>query len=163
MTARLVLRNSAGEVVAYALIDAADEEWLSQWRWHMDDERGYVARKEGRRGNQRKVYLHRQILGLKRGDPRMGEHRNRNRLDNRRANLRIAVRGDLDNKQNLDPYSTNTSGYRGVTRRGSGWVAQCTVNYKNHYLGYYQTPEEADYVVRAFRAKHMPFSEEASG
>ena len=159
--ARLPLHSKSGKVVAYALIDAADDEWLSQWRWYRDDVRGYVVRQEGGRKNRRKVYLHRQILGLKRGDPRMGEHRNRNRFDNRRANLRIATRGDLDNKQNLDPYSTNTSGYRGVTRSGNGWVAQCTLNYKHHYLGYYRTPEDADAAARAFRAEHMPFSEDA--
>ena len=41
--------------------------------------------------------------------------------------------------------SNNTSGYRGVSysRRDNKWIAQLRHNYKNHYLGSFNTPEEA--------------------
>jgi AP2 domain len=94
----------------------------------------------------------------------MGEHIDRYPLDNRRVNLRIAARGDLDNKQNLGPYETNTTGFRDVTRRKKDgrYIAQCMLNYRQHYLGTYDTAEEAAEAAVAFRAAHMPFSEDAA-
>jgi hypothetical protein len=32
---------------------------------------------------------------------------------------------------------------------------------RRHHLGHYETPEEADAVVKLFRAENMPFSEDA--
>lgn len=158
------LRDRTGAIVAEVLVDDADYEWLSQWRWslHRGARQLYAERHEGTRRNKRTIRMHRQIAGLQHGDGRMVDHRNRNGLDNRRENLRIAGRGDRDNKQNLDPYRTNTSGARGVTRRGDRYIAQATVNYKAHYLGMFATLEEADAVVRAFRRERMPFSQEAA-
>jgi hypothetical protein len=40
---------------------------------------------------RKKVYLHRAILGLEAGDVRQCDHINRDTLDNRRANLRMAT------------------------------------------------------------------------
>jgi hypothetical protein len=39
--------------------------------------------------------------------------------------------------------STNTTGYRGVYKRGERFVAQIFVNKKRTYLGTYDTPKEA--------------------
>jgi hypothetical protein len=107
--------------------------------------------------------MHRQILGLEHGDRRQGEHENRNRLDCRRSNLLIATRGCADNSQNKSGLRNNTSGYRGVTwdKRKRKWVAQAVLAGRHLYLGAHATPELADAAVRTWRAKHMPFSEDA--
>lgn len=115
-------------------------------------------------GKQRTIAMHRVILGLEAGDPRQGDHEDRNPLNNQRSNLRIAERASADNGQNRGPYSSNTSGYRGVTwnKRLRKWQAQAVLNCKQHYLGLFATAEQADAAVKAWRAEHMPFSEDAS-
>ena len=39
--------------------------------------------------------------------------------------------------------STNTTGYRGVSKRGERFQAQICINDKLKYLGTYETPQEA--------------------
>lgn len=153
---RIPLRAKDGSVRAYALVDDADFEWLSQWPWHFS--MGYAMRKGGRKT----VNMHRQILGLERGDRRQGEHKNRNPLDCRRSNLRIAERGQADNQQNRGAQVNNTSGYRGVFWSGKEqkWVANARVG-GMRFCRCFETAELADIAVKAFRAQHMPFSEDA--
>ncbi len=153
-----VVRLCGGTTAVFLVDDVDYEAEVVGHRWYLHT-KGYVYRKGGR--PRRNVFLHRQLLGLSTGDRRMGEHISRDPLDNRRANLRIAERGDADNKQNLSLYANNTSGYRGVTRRGGRWVAQCMVGYCYHYLGMYDSAEAAGSAAANFRAEHMPFSEEA--
>jgi hypothetical protein len=50
--------------------------------------------------------------------------------------------------------STNTSGYRGVCKRGERFVAQIAVNKKMTYLGTYDTPKEAAVVYDRAVIKH---------
>lgn len=158
-TARIPLHRRDGTVAAFALIDAADYEWLSGWHWSVATKHRVAARREGRRV----VYMHRQILGLEHGDGLQGEHKNRDPLDNRRSNLRVA-QGQDENMQNLGPYRTNRSGYRGVSwdKRTRRWMAKATVAGKQKYLGRFVTAAAANAVVVAYRAEHMPFSEDAA-
>ncbi|HEX7606116.1 MAG TPA: HNH endonuclease, partial [Usitatibacter sp.] len=79
-------------------MDDEDFEWLSRWRWHLTHY-GYVARDEIVDGKQRRVAMHRVILGLAHGDPREGDHGNRNKRDNRRGNLIVVTKAE--NGQNL--------------------------------------------------------------
>ena len=160
---KIPLRKKGGSVCAHTLVGDADFEWLNRWQWHLGTH-GYASRTtETARDGKRMYLMHRQILGLGHGDRRQGDHRNRNRLDNQRSNLRIAARGARDNSQNQGLYSTNKSGYRGVSwcKRTRKWSAQVALNGQSPYLGMYDTPEEADRAVKAFRAEHMPFSEDA--
>ena len=71
------------------------------------------------------------------------DHINRNRSDNRRANLR-----EVTNKQNLQnagKRSDNTSGHPGIYwhKQRSKWVARIMHNQKHIHLGCFNTLEEA--------------------
>ena len=71
------------------------------------------------------------------------DHINRNRSDNRIANLR-----EVTNKQNLQnagKYSHNTSGHPGVSwhKRDSRWRAHIKHSQKQIHLGHFATVEEA--------------------
>lgn len=66
-------------------------------------------------------------------DPEV-DHVNRNGLDNRSDNLRIAT--SSQNKANR--IVPNPAGFKGVTRKGKRWVAQC-----NGYIGCYGSAKEA--------------------
>ena len=71
------------------------------------------------------------------------DHVNHDRSDNRLCNLREVTH--IDNCRNESKKSNNTSGYNGVIWHKSAkkWSAQITVNRKNHYLGLFNTKEEA--------------------
>lgn len=71
------------------------------------------------------------------------DHINRNRLDNRRCNLRLTDRGG--NTRNCSRNRKNTSGYKGVygPDRSGHWVASVVYQGKAYHLGSYLTAEEA--------------------
>lgn len=119
--------------------------------------RGYGYRPVRIDGKRTTLLLHRALLGLVHGDPRQGDHINRDRLDNRRANLRIVT--GAQNWQNT-PSKGKTSRFRGVSwcKRDGLWLAQCTVQGRNHNLGRYVEEEYAAQVAARFRARHLPYA-----
>lgn len=158
MSRKILLR---GSVVAHVLVSDHRFEWLDQWAWWRVGY-GYVARVVTQERVRTTIFMHRLILGLPdpRGDdPRVGEHENRNKLDCRDENLRIAERGELDNQQNVGLRSTNTSGYRGVSSRANGkYVAMGGLAGEKIYLGISDVALDAGRLAEAFRRQHMPFA-----
>lgn len=103
----------------------------------------------------RVVPLHRHLLGLVKGDGKIGDHINREPLDCRRSNLRVV--DPSGSSQNVS--GRGASPYRGVAATRSGrWSAQVKFRGVIHNLGVYDTQEEAAVVAAAWRAAHMPFS-----
>lgn len=154
------LRRVDGSTRAEVIVDEADYDWLSQWRWsYIKSWRAYAYRSLKRGGKRYTLMMHRVILGLEPGDAALVDHINGNGLDNRRANLRPCTKSE--NAQNLgDLIATNTSGYRGVhweTARKK-WVARGIINGEHHFLGRFATAEEAAVVAAAWRTEHMPFA-----
>lgn len=140
-------------VVAYATVDLDREAWVNQWRWHLND-RGYVVRKAA----NATIRLHRELLGLAPGDPREGDHKNRDKLDNRLSNLRVVKRPQ--GAQNRPSHAGSSSAYRGVSwsRKERKWVAQVRIAGVNHRLGCYDDEAAAAAAAADFRAKHLPFA-----
>ena len=68
------------------------------------------------------------------------DHKNHNGLDNRRQNLRIATK--QQNMFNL-PKTNLTTGFRGVTKKGSLFTARVSSEKERLYLGVFNTAEEA--------------------
>jgi len=153
-----------GSVSAHVIVDESLFEQLNRWRWHLGQD-GYARRKEYVAGRQHTIRLHRVVLGLAPGEGGEVDHRNLNKLDNRRSNLRMCPRGAKDNGQNKPRQGNNTSGYRGVTwHRGCGkWQAVVKLNGRSRYLGLFDSAQEAAKVAASFRAKHMPFAADAGG
>jgi hypothetical protein len=121
-----------------ALVDIDDYERISRFDWYAYKNRNtfYAGRNvPGISKAQDMVLMHREILGLSRGDGIKVDHRNRNGLDNRRENLRVA--STSINNHNRRIQSNNTSGYRGVSwhKDAKKWSAGVTINGKWRYLG----------------------------
>jgi hypothetical protein len=126
-----------------AIVDKADAELTSGHTWRLCDN-GYVVTSLPRvNGKNRNIGLHRFLLGLEHGDGIQCDHRNRDRLDCRRDNLRLAT-PDL-NGRNRSSYSNNTSGYKGVSfdKRTGRWEASIKLNYRKQFLGYFDTAQDA--------------------
>jgi hypothetical protein len=71
------------------------------------------------------------------------DHINRNRSDNRIANLRVVSASQ--NMRNCGLRSTNTSGYKGVSyfAHRKKWAAQIRIHGENWVVGMFDTPEAA--------------------
>lgn len=148
------LWGRGGIIRGYTAVDPADAAWAMQWHWSLG--RGYARRTvTGPQGRQ--VFLHRELLGLPRVyDGIQGDHRNRDRLDNRRCNLR-AVTPEI-NGHNRSARRGSSSRYRGVTwnRRLQRWCAMAGVTGSARYLGSYATELDAARAAAQWRAAHMP-------
>lgn len=151
--AKVPLHGTAG-VVGFALIDAADLPLVAGFRWHLSGGYAKAYRESGPRSNRcrRTFYMHTVIAGER------VDHRDRDRLNNRRSNLRVATQAQ--NSENLTARANLAGGLRGVGwdgRRGK-WQARV----RGKHLGRFDTPGEAAQVAAAERARTMPFSEEGS-
>lgn len=155
-TVRIPLRDRHGVARAFAIVDSADAKELNRNRWCLNNN-GYAVRGRKRNGKTTLIPMHRQILGLEPGDRRQVDHINGDRLDNRRANLRIVT--NAQNAQNRKP----TGRHRGVAfHKASGrYRAEATLAGQTRSLGYFDTPEEAAEAASRFRAEHMPYSNDA--
>lgn len=110
--------------------------------------------------NGKRILLHRLIMGLEPGDPRIVDHIDRDPLNNTRANLQIVTHAL--NAQNQGARKASTSKFRGVCwdRTRQRWYAQVTLNGRNHNLGRFGSEIEAARAAAEFRRLHMPNSQE---
>jgi hypothetical protein len=156
-TVRIPLRARDGSVRAYALVDASDADRTSQWRWCLGHE-GYAVRNQEVDGRTVQFLLHRELCGLVKGDGLAVDHRNRNRLDNRRANLLVGKH--RDHGQNVPSHRGSTSQYRGVCwNKATGkWMAYARPGNKFKFLGHYASEKDAAQAALLFRQEHMPYA-----
>ncbi|GAA1749577.1 HNH endonuclease signature motif containing protein [Nonomuraea bangladeshensis] len=96
--------------------------------------------------------LHRVIMGLKVRDGLFVDHLSGDRLDNRRANLRIVTAAENAANRRC----TSRTGYRGVRAAGSKFVAYAKRDGINVYLGTFDDIEQAAEVSHAWRALYLP-------
>lgn len=111
----------------FAIVDDEDYEKLSQYKWyaHKTSYGTYMAVRAKRFGRQvRHISMHRQILGLKKGDGKIIDHINHNTLDNCRCNIRICTQSQ--NLQNMKPRKNHSSIFKGVywNKKAKKWHAQ---------------------------------------
>ncbi len=98
--------------------------------------------------NKKWRFLSRLIIKAKRGQ--IVDHINRNTLDNRKENLRFVTRNE--NVRNSRMYSTNKSGYKGVSwdKRKNKYQAITYINRKLIRLGFFDDPKIASERYREF-------------
>lgn len=109
------LYNKKQEVIAMTIIDRENWDKVANLKWHLMHT-GYAATNKFKKYNR----LHHFIFGI----PPIGletDHINRNRLDNRKANLRFCTRSQ--NRCN-SKRANKSSKYSGVSKNGDNWKAQ---------------------------------------
>lgn len=128
-----------------ALVDDADYPTLSQFKWYCTSD-SYAARTV----RKKTIAMHRLITGAQPGQ--LVDHRDGNRLNNTRANLRLVTPGQ--NQHNRRRNHNSTSGYKGVTRFRDRWQARIRVDGRRIHLGYYDNPRQAASIYDA-AARHF--------
>jgi hypothetical protein len=131
----LIIKTNKGEEI---LIDDEDFESVSQFTWYIHS-RGYVVSYTSRKseGGRKQLKLHRFITNCP--DDKIIDHANRNKLDNRKCNLRIT--NHQMNTANSKPQGTRK--YKGVHKHHNKWRALIGFNGKSIHLGLFDTPEKA--------------------
>jgi hypothetical protein len=127
---KVQLWNKNG-LVTYALIDKEDA-WINEHKWNYSDT-GYAQT------GSHSQKMHRLIMKVTKDQTI--DHINGDKLDNRKSNLRLCT--IADNNYNRGKQSNNTTGYKGVYRRGSKWVAKINKNRKQIHLGQFDSPKDA--------------------
>lgn len=122
-----------------ALVDDVDYETLARMTWYAwPHGNTYYA---SSRSTGQLVQMHRFIL---QATPAVEiDHRSGDGLDNQRANLRSATRGQ--NVCNQRKRKDNTSGFKGVHwhSKRQRWATHICIEGRNTYLGLFDTPQEA--------------------
>ena len=125
---------------AVALVDDADFESLSQFKWYLSDQ-GYAVRNADVHGKKRPVRMHRVLLGAP--DGLDIDHIDGDRLNNQRSNLRVCSRAD--NLRNQGAKRGITSRFKGVywLKANRKWRAKIQAGGKCRHLGCFDTEEAA--------------------
>lgn len=128
----------------FALVDSDDYERVSKFKWYLGTH-GYATTTVHVSGNhkkknivQRSMSLHRTVLGLHKGDGMVVDHRNRNRLDCRRSNLRVT--DYYGNAWNVVPQGVEL---KGIVKVGARFIARIIAHKQSCFLGSFGSAKEA--------------------
>lgn len=120
--------------------DLEDLAVIQSRSWYVD-KGGYLTSRYYYMGQMRIVRFHRIVAQAKPGQ--WVDHRDRNRANNRKQNLRCCSLSE--NNRNRGLYSTNTSGVAGVSfdKKRKRWIASITYCNKKIFIGRFNNKEDA--------------------
>ena len=133
------------------LIDDEDFNYLNKFKWYITP-KGYVIGKVG----NKMILMHREIL--KAPPDLQVDHKNGDKLDNRKENLRFCTQSQ--NRANMDKYRKNTSTprlYKGTVYRRDrkSWRAQIYIIGRNIRSGKCSSEVEAAIKYNELAVKHF--------
>jgi hypothetical protein len=135
------------------LIDDEDWEKIKNYKWYTNSKKYIFGRIDK---NHKLKFLHRVIMNASK--KQYIDHINGNKNDNRKLNLRLC--NNSQNLRNRGKQKNNTSGYKGVywhknkTYKYKKWVAIIQINYKQIFLGNFETKEQAALVYNQAAIKY---------
>ena len=125
-----------------AIVDIDKYEWLNQYKWYAL--KGYNTYYAIRKFEGKLIAMHRAILGLTLNDGKEVDHKNRNGLDNRMANIRICAHAqNIQNSHKIN--QSYSSKYKDVyyDKIQGKWRACINANKKRYRLGRYRSEVKA--------------------
>jgi len=136
--AYLLLRDNKAKEIERATIDVDDIAKLKPYKWRLLTSRSKYAVT----GNGKSTILMHRLIN-ETPDGMFTDHINRDKLDNRKANLRTCT--NSANVQNRTCSSANSSGYKGVCfHKATGkWAAAIERDGQRKNLGLFDTVEDA--------------------
>ncbi len=146
----------------FAIVDDADYEWLSQWKWQVYRDPGgrlwYALRSVREAGKKRHLRMHAVIMGSPASPNLTVDHRDLNGLNNQRANLRWAT--PSQQQQNTPAHSLREIGFKGINfrsdqRKSRPWQVRISVANQRIHLGYFETRDLAAQAYNSAALKHF--------
>lgn len=116
------------------VVDADDWDKVSGVGWCLNPYGYAVGRVDGKL-----VSLHSHLFGRVAG--RQTDHVDRDKLNNRRTNLRTATK--TENQRNRGPHRNSPSGFKGVFRHADRWRARISIEGRSFNLGCFSDSVEA--------------------
>ena len=145
----IILYNKMGVKVAETLADKSDMELLKKYKWHYKGYSisGYAVTKINKQCVKMQHILFPEHF--------MTDHRNRDKLDNRRCNLRECSL--IENMRNRGTQKNNISGVAGVHFCNSQkrWIARIKINSKIKNLGQFFNFSDAVKIRKEAERKHF--------
>ena len=138
----------------FAIVDDEDYEYLNQFKWHCNSY-GYAIRNQHyytlrKARTSKPIAIHREIMKAPKGQE--VDHKNHNKLDNRKCNLRLCTKSQNNmNRKRIRAIS----GFKGVTKapdwenRKAPWRAIIIKDRRVVHLGRFKEKIEA---VNAYKA-----------
>ena len=118
----------------FALVDDKDYHLVSKYKWWYDKGVGVQGWVEGKQ-----VLLHRFLFNETKTTNKI-DHRDRNKRNNLRTNLRYATWS----QNNCNRGSWNPNGYKGISKRDNGkWVSKIKIRGRSIHVGYFNSALEA--------------------
>lgn len=127
----------------WAKVDKTSDCWL--WTGTKDSDGYGQICVNGRTERAHRVSLN--LEGVEIGEGLQVDHMCKEPSCVRPSHLRLVT---VSENQHNRSSTLSESGYRGVTRHGKSWQARQGFDGKSHYLGTYDTPEEAYETVQKF-------------
>lgn len=126
------------------LVDDEDFEFLNQWKWQAHGCRGILyarRRQKNNDGSHSVIHMHKEVMKVS-GTNTIIDHKDRNSLNNQKANLRTC--NTSQNTANSRKRLGCTSKHRGVAKYRDGkWRAYAAKNGKMIHLGYFEDESDA--------------------
>lgn len=126
-------------------VDDSDYDELMKYKWCFSRVKGhsvgYATRSIMVDGKKKTIMMHRQIMNPKPSE--QVDHIDGYGLNNSRSNLRLCCH--VENHRNMHTHKSNILGVKGVSQptKKVGYFARITVMYKQIYLGYFMSLEDA--------------------
>lgn len=126
----------------YALVDDSDFKKVNSLKWYWYEDYPITNLYDEVNKKWRTINMHKFILGLLWSKQQV-DHKNGNKLDNQRNNLRLATHAQ--NNINQPKMKNKTSIYKGVYKPKDRNLFRAGISYKKKriHLGYYKKQEEA--------------------
>lgn len=141
--AEIIIADKYGKELERAMIDKEDISKVEGKRW-TDNGNGYIRTFS----KTRPVYLHRLIMGY---DSELDiDHIDRNKLNNRKENLRIVTRlANANNRESARPFFIKNR------KLSKPYCASQTIMGVYKHIGYFATEKEAEEALKADRMQRL--------
>jgi len=120
-------------------IDSDVFDLVKDYCWRKDA-KGYIVA-NSKNGKNKTIKIHRLIMGVLENPEIIIDHKNWDKTNNQKANLRCCTKGQ--NNTNIKRKRNNTTGYTGVQKVGEKYQAKISLNGVRYYLGTFENKEDA--------------------